>query len=329
MTEKKPILFKGKFKRQKSVFLKNVLAILAFLFFSSLFFALGINSSKNNGSMTFIYFMLCLFGFLVGIVIAFKESMFKFYSIELYEDEIRLKDSFFKEKIIKYDEIIYISAIQNNIMISTRRKGYGITYLENDAEIESFVNQKIKEIKKNRFLSPENEEKNYLGKKKSMKKKIFIECGIFLSMFLGIFFCAFLTGNREIEDFTSMDKTIFLIFIVLEVLLLISAFLYTIVLVKAKNSCEEAKIRYKEALAISLVNEGLGDNVVKVFRTYDGDRIVVYEDGNGSYRCSHEMFILNEKRWFSISTSAESFQSMEDVYEYLEDFKEDIIEGEF
>ena len=94
---------------------------------------------------------------------------------------------------------------------------------------------------------------------------------------------------------------------------------------KARLDFENAKIKYATALSCSLIDSCLSDKPVRIIRLTDLDRIVIYKTESGAYKCSHETFVLKDKIWYSYMLS-DSFQLLDEVEEYLDNFKNDIIE---
>jgi len=96
-------------------------------------------------------------------------------------------------------------------------------------------------------------------------------------------------------------------------------------IVRARYAYDDAKQRYSEALANALINKGIDERTVRVLRTNTG-RVVIYRDEYlKAYKCSHEMFILKGQEWYSYMLS-DSFQILDEVWEYLEDFEDEIID---
>ncbi|MBE6648669.1 MAG: hypothetical protein E7614_04020 [Ruminococcaceae bacterium] len=324
MKENKPIA-KGIFKRNKKVFFQNIITAMAFIFFALLFFELGIKLKKNEDAVWFFSFIACLFCFLFSGILAIKEAQFKLYSIELYDREIKLRDSLFKEKIIEYCDIVDVFSLNDGLMIVFKRKGVGVPHLSNNDEIAALIRQKINENKRQRIFDPEKEEINFKSKKRTLWLRTFFLCGTIILMFLAIFATMWATGCREMADFTPKDEKIFSVFVIVEILILVGLIVCSALIVRARYAYDDAKQRYSEALANALINKGIDERTVRVLRTNTG-RVVIYRDEYlKAYKCSHEMFILKGQEWYSYMLS-DSFQILDEVWEYLEDFEDEIID---
>jgi ribose/xylose/arabinose/galactoside ABC-type transport system permease subunit len=80
------------------------------------------------------------------------------------------------------------------------------------------------------------------------KNTIYIICASAM-MFVWIFITVFLTGGRDISEFTKDDKTIFSVFIILEMLTLV---FLVICLSKIKKSAEQSTVNAVKTPLISV-----------------------------------------------------------------------------
>jgi len=324
--ENEKIVIKGKFKINKSALAKKLIVPISFLFFAFLFFSLAMKLKDDRDILSLIgFFGIFLFTFVFGIIELFKAFFIGFYKIELYENEIKLKDSFFKTKTIKYDDVIDFDTAFDDFTVSTEEKVYSFPMPENAFEISGAIRKKLIEIEKNRTLKLGEEEKNYKSKKKKMIFGILVECFIIILFFCWNFVCYWLTDGKDVADFSSYEKKIVLIFLVTEAILFISVLLFAEVGGKAVRRYKIAKRRYSEALSILYIERELPEKTVRIIRTFNSGRIVVYQSDSGAYKCSHEMFILKTKTWYSFMLS-DSYQILWEIEEHLGNFKEEFVD---
>lgn len=324
--ENEKIVIKGKFKINIFSLAKKLIVPISFLFFAFLFFSLAMKLKDDRDILSLIgFFGIFLFTFIFGIVGLFKAFFIGFYKIELYENEIKLKDSFLKTKTIKYDDVIDFDTAFDDFTVSTEEKVYSFPMPENAFEISGAIRKKLIEIEKNRILKLGEEEKNYKSKKKKMIFGILVECFIFILIFAGNFVCVWLTDGKDIADFSYYEKKIFFIFLVTEAILFISALLFAKVGGKAFRRYKVAKRQYSEALSTFYIERELPEKTVRIIRTINRGRIVVYQSSSGAYKCSFEMFILKNKTWYSFMLS-DSYQILEELEEYLGNFKEEFVD---
>lgn len=323
MQGNKQCIIKGIFKREKKIFLSNFLLMASFFYFAALFISLFIKALGNGDFFAIILFLVSFLFLSFGVVVLKKELFLGFFKIELYENEMKIKDSFFKENTIYYKDIVNLDVFEGNVNVSTSEKNYSLSYLKNSFEISSFVQKKLSEIKRKRVLHLETEEKAYYLNKKRMVLKILIEFGIFAFAVVGIFVCVLLTEGRDTSDFTSMDKKIFVVFSIVETILMLSLFFYSKAVWKSILIYKDSKCRYSEVLSAFLIDRELSEKAVRVIKTLDSGRIVIYQSPSGAYKASFETFLLKNKSWYSYFVS-DSYQLIEEIEEYLENFKEDL-----
>ncbi len=323
--EEKAII-KGKFKINKSTLVKRLILSVAFLCFAFLFLALVIKSGGNEDVLYLVGVSVgSFFAFALGIIPLIDTLLVGRYKIELYENEMKIKKSFSKEKTIRYDDITDSHMLLEDFAFSTDEKVYILHHLENALEISLFIKNKRMEIEKSKALKLDEEEKNYKSKKKKMLFRILVECFIFLLIFALIFVCVWLTDGKDISEFSSYENKIFFAFSAIEAVLLVSSLLYASVAAKAVRKCNTAKIRYSKALSTLYIDRELPENVVRVIRTFNGERFVVYQSSSGAYKCSYEIFVFKSKTWYSCMLS-DSYQTLEEIEMYLDDFRDDFVD---
>ena len=191
---------------------------------------------------------------------------------------------------------------KNNFQNGTKGKDY------------AFLN---KTADNNLNLQFEKEKNEYLAK----KKKLYINIAV------GVVVVGLLIASNIIyhlilkEQNTNNEMTVSPIFgVSVAFLPIISVACLHSIKISRKNY-RKAKNYYVRKLSGSYINDDLAEGSVRVIKMTDGGRIVIYYDRfKGTYKCSHETFILESKTWKFLKASNE-YKSMEEIDNYLREYR--------
>ncbi len=318
-------IIKGEFHRKTSKKIRSVFLFVFFVAFAVLFFVIGLDKirSREFSSVLFSFcFSVC--GFACAGFVALLEAFIRDEKIEIFEDNILIKSGFTKEKRIEYADIIIIDIMENELFLTTNTKGYVLSSLVNNYELFFYIRNRLKECVKHAIYDVKNEEQNYILSKRKYLTHLISLILIFALIVANIFICSFLTDGKDLREFVYIDNVMFSLFVVLEGVLLIFALIFANTVAKARLIYEKSRLKYTAALSVSLMDSRLPDKTVRIIRTMDSGRIVVYQTKSGAYKCSHEIFVLKEKCFYSLMLS-DSFQLLNEVEEYLDNFKNEIL----
>ena len=318
-------IIKGEFRRKTSKKLRSLFLALFFTAFAALFFVIGLDKIKS-GNLSSVLFSLCfcVSGLACALFIVLVEASKRYEKIEIFEDKILIKSGFSKEKKIEYADIVNVDIAENTLFLTTDTKGYVFSSLVNNYDLFFYIRNRRKDYVKNSVYDVKKEERDYILFKNKYLAYLISLILVFALIVANIFICAFLTDWKDFNEFENKDNVVFSGFVALEGILLIISLLVANTVAKARMIYENTRLKYTAALSASLIDSGLTDKTVRIIRTNSG-RIVVYQTASGAYKCSHETFILKEKRFYSLMLS-DSFQLLDEVWEYLENFEDEILE---
>ena len=162
--------------------------------------------------------------------------------------------------------------------------------------------------------------------KSSKKKGLIYVCSGLALMFINIFITVFLTGEREMHEFSKTDWTVFAIMGVIEIATVIATFYFA---TKAgKNNIPIEKLHYEIQRRIIETQPLLPGNVIKVFadENYTG-RIILYGYPNQSSVYYTVQKFASDYTFFK-SYESEIFENVEqlaDGFEALIDITEKVL----
>ena len=226
----------GMFLRKKF----NIWLFLLFvcgLFFIGLYIFLNIVDPKATSELlTFL-----IIGILI-ILVVIPSWLLNFGAfIHIDEDSIKAKYHWFGKIDCKLSDVTFAVARVNTLIIQLKDgKTHTIMGIENSWPLASIIRRNIPfEVTEQPEILMEK-----LNNLKATKKKglIYVCSGVAL-MFVIIFITVFLTGEREMHEFSNIDWTIFAIMCAIEIATVIATFYFA---QKAgKNNIPMEKLRYE------------------------------------------------------------------------------------
>lgn len=226
----------GMFLRKKF----NVWLFLLFicgLFFIGLYIFLNIiDPMATSELLTFL-----IMGILI-ILVVIPSWLLNFGAfIRIDEDSIKAKYHWFGKIDCKLSDVTFAVARVNTLIIQLKDgKTHTIVGIENSWPLASLIRRNMSF---NVTEQPETliEKRNSL---RSAKKKwlIYVCSGVAL-MFINIFATAFLTGEREMHEFSNIDWTIFVLMGIIEIVIIIATFYFA--LKTGKNNVPIEKLQYE------------------------------------------------------------------------------------
>ncbi len=211
-----------------------------------------------------------------------------------------------------------------NFQYGTQGKNYAFTNSSHN-EKNNFQNETkgkdyafLNSIADNNLnLQFEKEKNEYLSK----KKKLYINIAV------GVIILVLLIASTIIyhlvlkEQNTNNEMTVSPIFGVAVTFLPIISVVCLHSIKISKKNYRKAKSYYVRKLSGSYINDDLAEGSVRVIKLTEGGRIVIYYDRfKGTYKCSHETFILESKTWKILKASNE-YKSMEEIDNYLREYR--------
>ena len=225
----------GMFLRKKF----NVLLFLLFacgLFLIGLYFFFNITDPTATGeTLTFL-----IMGILIILVVIPSWLLNYGAFIDIDEDSIKAKYHWFGKIDCKLSDITFAVARVNTLIIQLKDgKTHTIMGIENSWPLASLIRRNMS------FKSTEQPETmiEKLNSLKSAKKKglIYVCLGVAL-MFINIFVAVFLTGEREMHQFSNIDWTIFIIMCAIEIVTVLATFYFA--QKTGKNNIPIEKLQY-------------------------------------------------------------------------------------
>ena len=289
----------------------GITCILSGIFLMSLFVFIGFKDSEATLSGLFVGLGLGIFFSLVGICFLLFNSKSFFY---IDNEHIKCKYHYFGKIDCSIHDVIFAMGRNKTLIIQLRDgKIHTIMGVENAWQLASIIQ---KNMPFDVTEQPETliEELNNL---KSVNKKclIYVYSGLVL-MFANIFITVFLTGAREIREFSKTDWIIFAIMGVIEIATVIATFYFA--QKKGKNNIPIENLRYKIKRRIVETHPLLPGNIIKVFADeYYTWRITLfgYPNDDSVY------YVIQEFTYdftFFKSYESEIFENIEQLADALE-----------
>lgn len=247
----------------EGVFLRKKFNIWLFLLFLCGLFLVGlyiflnvVDPESTSESRTFF-----IMGILICLVVIPSWLLNYGAFIHIDEDSIKAKYHWFGKIDCKLSDVTFAVARVNTLIIQLKDgKTHTIMGIENARPLASVIrrNMRFDVTEQSEMLSEK------LNKLKSAKKKglIYVCSGLAL-MFINIFVTVFLTGEREMHEFSKIDWIIFAIMGVIEIATVIVTFYFAEK--TGKNNIPMEKLRYAIQRSIIETNPLLPGNVIKVF----------------------------------------------------------------
>lgn len=226
----------GMFLRKKF----NVWLFLLFicgLFFIGLYIFLNIvDPMATSELLTFL-----IMGILI-ILVVIPSWLLNFGAfIHIDEDSIKAKYHWFGKIDCKLSDVTFAVARVNTLIIQLKDgKTHTIMGIENSRPLASLIRRNMSF---NVTEQPETliEKRNSL--KSAKKKWLIYVCSGVAFMFINIFATAFLTGEREMHEFSNIDWTIFVLMGIIEIVIIIATFYFA--LKTGKNNVPIEKLQYE------------------------------------------------------------------------------------
>lgn len=298
-------------------FRRNFNVTLLILFLVGLFFIGGyvssaiLNNEQAIGSISYLIIGL----FICAVVVPSWLMNYKAF-ITIDEASITAKYHWFGKINCKTSDVDFVVAGTNSLTISLKNgKTHIIMGIKNSFDICSYIRRYMS------FEVVDQPEKliQKLKKLRSAKRKnfIFVFVGIAL-MFINIFVAVFLTGGRDMHEFSKNDWIIFSIMVVVEITTVIATFYFAN---KAgKKDFLLAKLKYTVRRKIIETKPLLSGNAVKVFADEDYNRRITLfgfpNDASGYYTIQ----AFTDNYIFVKIFESEVFENMEQLSEVLEEF---------
>ena len=216
----------------------NVICLLCGLFLIGLFIVLSYIDSESTLSdlLTGIIFaaLICI----VNIVCLFYN-----YKAYLYVDDnghIKGKYHYFSKIDSRISDVEFASEKGSTLIIRLKNgKTHTITGIENSWSLASV-------IRRNMPFEPTEQPEILIDKLNSLKsagkKDLIYVCAGSALMFINIFVTIFLTDERELDEFSNIDWTIFIIMGIIELATIIATFYFAQKI--AKNHIATEKLQY-------------------------------------------------------------------------------------
>ena len=226
----------GMFLRKKF----NILLFLLFacgLFFIGLYFFINITDPTATGeTLTFL-----IMGILIILVVIPSWLLNYGAFIHVDEDSIKAKYHWFGKIDCKLSDVTFAMPQVNTLIIQLKDgKTHTIMGVENSWPLAYVIRRNM------HFESTEQPEMliEKLNNLKSAKKKglVYVCFGVAL-MFINIFVAVFLTGEREMHQFSNGDWTIFSVMCAIEIVTVIATFYFA--QKTGKNNVPIEKLKYE------------------------------------------------------------------------------------
>ena len=250
--------------------------------------------------------VFCLFGI---ISLLFNNKAF------LYIDNCHIKGKYylFSKIDCQISDIVFSLGRNGTLIIQLKDgKTHTIMGIENAWELGSFIR---KNITFNASEQPESLIKNLNNLKFERKKGIIYVCSGVALMFINIFITVFLTGEREMHEFSKIDWIIFAVMCVVEFATVFTTFYFANKIGKKKVPIE--KLKYDIRRSIIETKPLVFGCILKVYTDYDcTGRIIVL-----GYPNDESVYYLIQE----FASDYSLFKSYEsEIYENMDDLLVDI-----
>ncbi len=257
------------------MFLRKKFNILLFLLFACGLFFIGLYIFLNivDPGVTSELLTFLIMGILI-ILVVIPSWLLNFGAfIHIDEDSIKAKYHWFGKIDCKLSDVTFAVARVNTLIIQLKDgKTHTIMGVENSWPLASMIRRNMS------FGVTEQPEvlMEKLNTLKSAKKKglIYVCCGLAL-MFINIFITVFLTGEREMHEFSKIDWIIFAVMCVVEFATVVITFYFANK--TGKKNVPIEKLKYDIRRSIIETKPLVFGCILKVYTDYDyTGRIVVF-----------------------------------------------------
>lgn len=280
------------------------LLFLCGLFFIGLYIFLNIvDTEANSGLPTFLILgiLICLF-----VILSWLLNFGAFIRID--NDSIKAKYHYFGKIDCKLTYVDFASARVNTLIIKLKNgKCHTIMGIKNSWELSSLIRRNVS------FESTEQPERliqKLNNLKLSKKKSLIYVCSGLALMFINIFATVFLTGEREMHEFSKFDWIIFTIMGVIEIVTVIATFYF-------------AKKTGKNNIPIEQTKYAIQRTIIETKPLLSGFLIAVYADENYSARITVFGYPHQNAVYYTVEKFASDFTLLRvyssEIYEDIED----------
>ncbi len=284
-----------------------------------------IQSGHIPGAIFSIAFLIG--GIALGILAILLFSFNKRAFLKISDGRIEAEYGFSKSASISIVDIIDITLVLNKLTIETRNETFEFESLANASDIHAYLSSKIKPR-----IDLAHLDEDYEDYKKQLKKtKLFIVltivCVVFL--FLNLFVCIILTGERDFPDFTESDKIIFYIFSAVEAVTLILTFVSAIACGNNAKRTMRQNSYLTKAKGKRERKSGLEayENIISIhYYDHYATRILVVPKDD-KYAIVIEIYDLKHDCWHTLNTIDE-YESLSELYAEMREIADEIIDDE-
>lgn len=258
------------------------------LFFIGLYIFLNIvDPEATSELLTFL-----IMGILI-ILVVIPSWLLNFSAfIHIDEDSIKAKYHWFGKIDCKLSDVTFAIARVNTLIIQLKDgKTHTIMGIENSWPLASIIRRNMSfEVTEQPEILIEK-----LNDLKSAKKKglIYVCSGLAL-MFISIFITVFLTGEREMHEFSNIDWTIFAIMGVIEIVTVVATFYFA--QKTGKNNIPIEKLQYE-----------IQRRIIETQPLLPGFVIAVYADENYTDRITLFGYPHNSSVYYSVQEFASDY----------------------
>lgn len=290
------------------------LLLVCGLFLIGLYIFLNIADSEvTDGSLTFL-----IMGILICLVVIPSWLLNYGAFIRIDEDSIKAKYHWFGKIDCKLSDVDFASAGTNTLNIQLKNgKCHTIMGIANSLELSSVIRRKMS-------FDVTEQPKTLIEKLNNLisarKRDIIYVCSGVAMMFINLFITAFLTGERELYEFSKIDWIIFVVMGVIEFATIVATFCFAH---KAgKNNVTIEKLQYAIKRTIIETESVLPGNVVGVYtdENYYG-RITVF-----GYPNAENVYYVTEKIYPDYSLHDTYTSEVFDDIEYIQNGLESLID---
>ena len=239
------------------------------------------------------------FGIVMGIAICIMGIATLFFNFNAFlsikNEHIMGKYGWFRSINCSISDIKF-ALPQNNMLTIELKNGRRIVIMRivNSFEFCNFI---YKTMSFDSNDSPENLFHKLNELKRKRKKDIIITCFVGALMFINIFLTVFLTGGRELYQFTKTDWSIMAVMGIVELFTLIGTFYYGYLSGRLIFSIEEMK--YALRRAIVLTQPLPSGNMKKVYASNDYSvRLILYDRFDGI----NDFYLLQRLNSYNLET---------------------------
>ena len=279
------------------------------LFFIGLYIFLNIVDPESTSELlTFL-----IMGILI-ILVVIPSWLLNFGAfIHIDEDSIKAKYHWFGKIDCKLSDVTFAVARVNTLIIQLKDgKTHTIMGVENSWPLASMIRRNMSfEVTEQPEVLMEK-----LNTLKSAKKKglIYVCCGLVL-MFINIFITVFLTGEREMHEFSKIDWIIFAVMCVVEFATVVITFYFANK--TGKKNVPIEKLKYDIRRSIIETKPLVFGCILKVYTDYDcTGRIVVF-----GYPNDEKVYYIMQE-FVSDYSLFKSYES--EIYENMDELLVDI-----